>query len=173
MKKFIIAFVFLLVFAAGFIFRDLLPAPSSVFQDNLVNPSPSFPPKKTFTVVKVLDGDTVIVESGEAIRYLGIDAPEKNGPLGISAGRYNEGLVLDKKITLEFDYETYDQFGRLLGYVWLDNLMVNEKLIEEGYAKVYTIPKTRKLKYWDRLIKAKEWAKEHHNGMWLENWVDN
>ena len=77
---------------------------------------------------------------------------------------------LGKTVRFEYDYQTHDQYGRIIAYVWVDDTLVNEKMIEEGYATIYTIPKTRKLKYADRLQNAQLWAKEHHNGMWIEEW---
>ena len=120
----------------------------------------------------MLDGDTIRINTGEPVRYLGIDAPEKNKAYGQSATKHNEEYVLGKTVRLEYDYQTHDQYGRILAYVWVDDTLVNEKIVEEGYATFYTIPKTRKLKYADRLQRTQQWAKEHHNGMWIEEWKE-
>ncbi|HOJ44346.1 MAG TPA: thermonuclease family protein, partial [Syntrophorhabdaceae bacterium] len=74
---------------------------------------------KEYTVTKVIDGDTIQLETGEIVRYIGIDAPElyvKNGGAEFyakEAARYNRKLVFLKKVRLEFDEEKKDQHGRL------------------------------------------------------------
>lgn len=171
MKKFLVLLFIIAAFLTGFLLRGFFPY--AIFEEKITPQTDSVPVSKSFHVVKILDGDSIMIDTRENIRYLGIDAPETNQPLGISSAKYNEQLVLDKNINVEFDYETRDQYGRLLAYVWIDDILINEKMIEEGYAKVYSIPKTRKLKYYDRLIKAENFAKDHHNGLWLEDWINN
>ena len=96
----------------------------------------------TVQVLDVIDGDTIKVknlESGEIfnVRYMGIDAPEFNGPsyetcFADEAFDRNKELVLDKKLFLKFDMDRYDRFGRTLAYVYTEEeLFVNLKLIEE------------------------------------------
>ena len=55
--------------------------------------------------MEVIDGDTIRIDNGELVRYLGIDAPEQNEVYGLSATRYNESLVAGKTLRLEYDYE--------------------------------------------------------------------
>ena len=44
-------------------------------------------------------------------------------------------------MTLEFDVERKDDYGRLLAYAYLtDGPMYNETLLREGYAQVATFP---------------------------------
>jgi len=45
-------------------------------------------------------------------------------------------------------------------------------LLEEGYAKINLIQGEAKLKYLERFQKAEIWAKEHHNGVWLDEWIE-
>ena len=169
MKGKITLILFAIVFfIVGFISREILPLPYHpiVFTPN-ISPTPSH---TEFTVAEVLDGDTIRIDTGELVRYHGIDAPEKNEMYGQSATKHNKEYVLGKTVRLEYDYQNQDQYGRILAYVWMDETFINEKMIEEGYATFYTIPKTRKLKYADRLQNAQQWAKDHHNGMWIEEW---
>jgi micrococcal nuclease len=95
-------------------------------------------------VVFVCDGDTVILESGERIRYLGIDAPEiahdKVGAdcFGNEAGKLNSDLVLHKQVTLQYDREVTDPHGRLLAYVVLpDGRCANVEMLRAGCAFVF------------------------------------
>lgn len=126
------------------------------------------PTRAAYTVTEVLDGDTIRIDTGEKVRYIGIDAPEQNDPLGLSAKKYNEQLVLGKAVRLAFDRDKTDKYGRILAYVYAGNTLANEKMLEEGYAKVEVFIRMRKPSLYDRLHKAEQYARDHHNGMWLE-----
>lgn len=108
-------------------------------------------------VVRVVDGDTIIVDRGagpERLRYIGIDAPESVTPdvpveaFGSAASEANERLVAGREVILERDVSERDRFDRLLRYVWVEttegDLMVNEELARLGLAEVRTYaPDTR------------------------------
>lgn len=95
-------------------------------------------------VARVIDGDTIELESGETIRYLMIDTPESTGGatdcFGSNAAQFNSDLVLGETVTLSYDVECTDRFGRLLAYVTLDDQEINTLLVERGYACVLHIP---------------------------------
>jgi len=119
----------------------------------------------------VTDGDTVVLEGGSRVRYLGIDAPEvahegKPGdPLGDEAARCNRKLVSGRWVRLEFERQRQDDYGRLLGYVFLDDgTLVNRELVRQGLA--YLCPKQRPLRYWDRLLEAQRQAMKEQRGLW-------
>lgn len=87
-------------------------------------------------VETVHDGDTVtcLDEHGQPkrIRLLGIDAPEHGQPYGDAARRalahkLNAGVV-------RVDGDAIDQYGRLLGTLWLDDRNLNQELVAEGWA---------------------------------------
>lgn len=126
-------------------------------------------------VIKVIDGDTIKLENGETLRYIGIDTPEikikQNGrfayrpqPFALEAKKFNEKLVKNKIIRIEFDVEKTDKYKRLLGYCFVGNTLVNEKLVEEGFAVIYTFPPN--VKYVEALVKAQENARKNAKGMW-------
>src|SRR5574337_1328007 len=77
-------------------------------------------------VKRVYDGDTVLLEDGRTVRYLGINAPEFQEPFYLKAKRSNESLVMGRNIRLELDQERTDGYGRVLAYVYAGNEMVNE-----------------------------------------------
>lgn len=84
-------------------------------------------------VIKVVDGDTFDTNKGERIRLYEIDAPEyPKDCLGVDAKARMEDLVLNKKIS--FERIEKDNFGRTLAYVYLDRLLINEVMTEEGLA---------------------------------------
>ena len=117
------------------------------------------------------DGDTIVLADGRRVRYTGINAPEVAHEdrlaerYGHEARDFNQGLVLKKKVRLEFDREKYDQYGRLLAYVFLqDNTFVNAELIKGGYAyHVFRRPNT---KYDSLLLKFQREAMAKRLGMW-------
>jgi len=68
-------------------------------------------------------------------------------------------------VRLEFDVQQKDRYGRLLAYVYLpDGRMLNEVLLEEGYAALLTVPPN--VKYAERLRKAQKRAVEEGKGLW-------
>ncbi len=95
------------------------------------------------TVARVIDGDTIELDSGERIRYLMIDSPENTSEtecFGPEATQFNTELVLGKEITLTYDDQCLDKFGRLLAYVSVAGREINRLLIERGFACVLFIP---------------------------------
>ncbi len=96
------------------------------------------------TVAKVIDGDTVELDSGERVRYLMIDTPEstqgKIDCFGEQSAELNRSLVEGETVTLEYDAECSDNYGRLLAYVSTDEGEINRILVRRGYACVYHIP---------------------------------
>ncbi|MEZ4836268.1 MAG: thermonuclease family protein [Caldilineaceae bacterium] len=71
------------------------------------------------------------------MRYVLIQAPELEEPLGDVAQARNQELVTGQTVYLEKDRNETDRNGRLLRYVYLaDGRMVNEILVREGLAQV-------------------------------------
>jgi micrococcal nuclease len=107
-------------------------------------------------VTRVVDGDTIDVElhdgREETVRYIGVDTPETVKPGtpvqcgGPKAHEANDRLVYGKTVTLRFDAERRDVYGRLLAYVYLpagpggQKLFVNAELARRGLARTLTIP---------------------------------
>lgn len=132
-------------------------------------------------VVRGVDGDTIEVEwpstsSGnmarERVRYIGVNTPESVDPrrkvqcFGKEAAAYNKKLVLGKRVRLEPDVEDRDKYGRLLRYVWLGDTMVNEQLMQDGYAQLMTIPPN--VKYVELFKQAQTAAREAKRGLWAK-----
>lgn len=105
------------------------------------------------TVVRAVDGDTIIVRGGggriEDVRLLGIDTPETVDPrrpvgcYGPEASAFTKHLVTGRTVTLRYDRELHDRYGRFLAYVWLAGrhpLFVNAVLVRRGYARSYPFP---------------------------------
>lgn len=92
----------------------------------------------TAVVQTVIDGDTVILDSGERVRYILVDTPEITGDenqcWGQQASQFNAMLVLQQTVSLAYDVECKDHYGRLLAYVSVGDLEVNRELLETGQA---------------------------------------
>jgi micrococcal nuclease len=123
-------------------------------------------------VERVIDGDTIKLVNGERVRYIGIDTPELHHPkkpveyYAREAKDFNANLVGSKTVRLEFDVQQRDRFGRLLAYVYVDDIFVNAKIIEEGYAKILTIPPN--VKYAEKFLKLQRQARDQNRGLWAK-----
>ena len=126
-------------------------------------------------VVSVIDGDTIKIEydgKEETVRYLLIDTPETNHPrlgeqpLGSEATAENKRIIESGDVTIEFDVGgRFDDYGRMLAYIYVDGESVQEQLLESGYARVAYVfpPNTR---YVDEFEEAEQVAKEAGIGIW-------
>lgn len=122
-------------------------------------------------VVRVIDGDTVELESGERLRYIGMDSPERYVRSAEPAECFsdealweNRRLVEGKVVSLEADRSNTDRYGRLLRYVWLDDVMINEVLVATGFAVERDYPPDSK--YAERLSEAQIEAEQNNLGLW-------
>lgn len=119
---------------------------------------------------KVLDGDTIDLESVGRVRLIGVDCPERgekvNGYQGFSAEatEYTRSLVEGKHVRLEYDRERRDKFGRTLAYVFLeDSSFVNALIVEKGYGWAHTkFP----FRYADRFRRLESEARSAKRGLW-------
>ena len=146
--------------------------------------------QRTATVLWVVDGDTLKINymgKEENLRLIGIDTPESkpNQKARKDAERTGEDLktitaqggkaaafvkTLVKRgqtVRIEFDVQTRDKYGRLLGYVYLpDGRMLNEEIVKAGYANLMTYPPN--VKHQERFLKAYREARENRRGLWGE-----
>lgn len=132
--------------------------------------------KEQVEIVRVVDGDTVVVKfndgTTEKVRMLLVDTPESvhptkgAQPFGKEASNYTKKMLAEgKKVTLEIGNPERDKYNRLLGYIWVDGINFNKKLIEEGYARVaYVEPPNTK--YLDEFYEAQERAKSQKSRIW-------
>ena len=111
-------------------------------------PAAEPPRRATAEVLRVVDGDTIEVSVGgheEDVRYIGVDTPESVTPgepvecFGPRASAFNERLVAGRAVTLRFDAELRDRYGRLLAYVYAGPRLVNAELVRRGFARTLTI----------------------------------
>ena len=136
-------------------------------------------------VTRAVDGDTLKLENGERVRLIGIDTPEMHESdklyrdaqrthqdiqtikaLGKRAYNFTRNLVEGRRVSLEFDVERQDKYGRLLAYVYLkdDGTFVNAEIVKQGYASLMTYPPN--VKYADLFLKLYQEARQNKRGLW-------
>lgn len=153
----------------------LLPTPSPAIQRN-DTPLPktqspkSNSAKQIVKVIRVVDGDTIVIEGNIKLRYIGINAPESVDPrrpvqcFGKEASDRNKELVEGKTVSLEKDVSETDKYGRLLRYVYLDGIMINKQLVSEGYAFASSYPPD--ITHQQELKNAENDARTSMKGLW-------
>src|ERR671910_2032855 len=129
---------------------------------------------ETVTVERIVDGDTIRIDPAvdgiDEVRLIGVDTPETKDPdcdvqpYGPEALTFTRDELQGEEVDLEFDEDREDRYERLLAYVYLDDEMFNETLLEEGYAQVYTVPPNDR--YEDRFEEAQDAAQEAELGIW-------
>jgi len=117
-----------------------------------------------FRVTRVIDGDTVILEDGRYVRYIGMDTPEKGCTYYGEAKRENERLVKGKVVRLEYDVGKTDKYGRTLAYVYEGDIFVNAELVRNGYAVIATFPPN--VKYAKTFLALQGEARKQNRGLW-------
>ena len=91
-----------------------------------------------YTVVNIVDGDTIDVRQGDVtyvVRYIGINTPERNEVCYADAKQANTDLVSGQMVRMERDRSNTDRYGRLLRYVYAGDIFINERLVADGYAE--------------------------------------
>lgn len=126
------------------------------------------------TVTEVVDGDTIVVAladgSTETVRLLGIDTPETVHPdkpvecYGPEASAYAHARLDGRAVRLEKDLEERDIYGRLLAYVYVDGVRVNDEMLRLGYASLLVIPPNEA--HARTLLATELAARSSGQGMW-------
>lgn len=119
-------------------------------------------------VVRVIDGDTIVLEDGQRVRYIGVDTPELSDGvefLAHEAREANRGFVEGRIVSLEKDYSETDRFGRLLRYVYVDSTFVNAELVRMGYAEAKAYPPD--IRYQSCLGALEREARAAGMGIWV------
>lgn len=138
-----------------------------------------------YYVLRVVDGDTLMLSTRERVRLIGVDTPEHHESqklyrearrtkqdiktvqaLGKRATQFTKKLCKGKKVRLEFEERRHDDYGRLLAYVFLeDGTLLNEEIIRQGYGTAYTrFP----FKYRDAFRHLEQEARQNNRGLWSD-----
>ncbi|HZU05234.1 MAG TPA: thermonuclease family protein [Chloroflexota bacterium] len=155
--------------------RTPIPLPEPTAPPPTATASPTRGPadfigRQRTRVLRVWDGQHVLIENGLTVRYLGIQAPGAGvlgrplEPLGRDAALYNVALVEGKEVELEQDVTDVDADGRLPRYVYVDGRFVNRELVAAGLARA--APREPDVRYRELLAEAEREAREAHRGLW-------
>lgn len=131
-------------------------------------------------MVRVKDGDTyamIIDDKETTVRLIGVDTPESVAPSEYSKENTSEGKtiseIVKKKLQpgdvlyVEYDAAQIDKYGRTLAYLYFeDGLMVQEWLLQNGYAQVMTVQPNSK--YAERFAEIQHKAAVDKNGLWAD-----
>lgn len=111
-------------------------------------------------VLAVIDGDTLVLEGKVRVRLRSVDAPELELCGGKEAKEELEKLVSGKKVVIQ--EEIIDQWGRPMALVYVDKVLVNEKMIESGWARFHSDSSSQR----EVLKQANDEAKKKLLGIW-------
>ncbi len=186
-RRFISAFIGIAVLFACVLYyfpqylpQELLPASQKVRYwveelEQLIWPEPEQNPDSlSYDVIRAIDGDTLLISMDgieTAVRLIGIDAPEsvhpdeeKNTAEGEQASLWMKQYIAAKRVTLEYDQELNDQYGRTLAYVYVDNMMLEDVMLTMGLARTLTMePNIRYQHHFEMLEKE---ARDSDAGFW-------
>jgi micrococcal nuclease len=121
------------------------------------------------TVRRVVDGDTLDLDDGTRVRILGIDAPEAGSAPecgGLQAAGFLAGMLTGRRVTLSFDTECFDRYGRLLAHVRVGDESVGLALLDRGLACPVSVPPN--LAYREAFERAAQVARARGLGLWGE-----
>lgn len=124
-----------------------------------------------YPVREVLDGDTLVLETGDHVRLLSIQAPEvaheekAAEPFSAESTQALEALVGGGKVRLDFDKSKKDRYDRWLAQLYTENgAWVQESLLKGGMARVYSFPDNRM--HLKELLAAEAGARAARKGLW-------
>ncbi|MDP1722311.1 MAG: thermonuclease family protein [Candidatus Gottesmanbacteria bacterium] len=121
-------------------------------------------------VGRVIDGDTIELTDKRKVRYIGVDTPESVDPrrtvqcFGKEAKEENARLVDGKTVRLERDISDTDKYGRLLRYVYVGEVFVNDYLVRQGAARIDTVPPD--VAHREQFLEAEREARREGRGLW-------
>lgn len=135
------------VLVAAALYTQWLSQPDALHNTPPATATPLPAPAGMVRVAMVVDGDTIEIEGGARVRYIGVNTPETVHPtkpvecFGKEASDFNKRLLEGGYVRLVRDISDTDKYGRLLRYVYLpDGTFVNLKLVADGYAYADTYP---------------------------------
>lgn len=118
-------------------------------------------------VERVVDGDTVVLNNSEKVRFVCVNTPEKNEEGYIEATNFLKEILLNKTVLLVKDNTDKDKYKRLLRYVYLsDGTFVNSLIAEKGFGEILMIEPNTKL--CPEIKAAEDKAKSEKLGIWAK-----
>ena len=155
-----------LIFLVGFtlIFFGLKFSNSSRSLPSSLTKVNSVPSNASLYITRVIDGDTAILSTNQHVRFLGENSPEHDEGFFQQAKDLNTSLTLGKQVRLEYQNEKIDRYGRILAFVFVNNILINAEIVKRGFAVEDFMQKSEK--YQSEIISAENYAKSNCLGMW-------
>lgn len=149
------------------------------------------PGERPLKVIRVIEGNIIVLHNGERVRFIGVDTPPKYECLKLDenaerlgkdkeflkafskkSAKFTQKLCKGKRVKLEYDQTKQDKYGRLLAYVYLPNgKLLNEEIILQGYGFM-DLEYPFKQELIERLREAQRIAKEKKRGLWSDRLED-
>ena len=139
------------------------------------DPMDAFEPGERGRVVRVIDGDALVLHTGQSVRLIGIEAPARPSrdrpgqAFHAESKRILEDMVLGREVQLYYAGLTRDRYDRALAHVLTDDalgprLWLNEEQVRRGGARVRVYPDTADGSA--LLLRAETEARDARAGLW-------
>lgn len=147
-------------------FDDREAAEAAGYRPSRAGPPPASLTPEACAVARIVDGDTFVCRCGFRVRLLLIDAPETSqGSFGLRSTLALEELVPGGTVvTLRYDVQPRDRYGRALAHVYTDSVWVNRAMVRRGYALVSVYPPN--VRGVEALRAAADSARTEEAGLW-------
>lgn len=131
-------------------------------------------PGRSFEVLKIYDGDTILVKGmdlGVKIRLVGIDAPETGGrklkgqPFAAESTRFLKRLLKGRRVTVKS--HGIGGYNRPLAEIFVDGLNINLEMVKNGMAEVYRGKRPKSLDE-KAYTAAQTSARKNKKGIWSQ-----
>lgn len=143
------------------IFLLILFILSGIFYYNFTDADPVI---TSVNVERIIDGDTIEIEGAVKVRLKGINTPEKGMMGSEKAVEFLTESVLDREVELISFGE--DKYGRILGFLFLENKNINKEILEKGFASLYYYERDE---FYKDMFSAEEFARLNKLGIWEES----
>jgi len=141
-----------------------------LFRQTAISEETPKPFREKAKIVKVYDGDSILLQDGREVRLLGVDAPELHHPtlpeqrFGKEAADFVRKIAEGKECELEYEEgNKKDKYKRTIAYVYIGDKLLNAELLKNGFAYVY-IKYPFHLK--NEFIRYQQEAIKLRNGLW-------
>ena len=139
------------------------------------HPLDDLPHGETGRVVRIIDGDALVLDTGLSVRLAGIEAPaperrnRPGAPYAEQSSRTLEDMAMGRRVRLYYPGITRDRYDRALAYVRTDDalgpdLWLNMEMIRAGAARARIYLDTATLG--DLLINTERTARQTQTGLW-------
>jgi micrococcal nuclease len=122
------------------------------------------------TCIRVVDGDTIVLDGNEKVRLIGIDSPELNDSratvrqLAEKCYEFARSIIEGRRVRLEYDQDRVDKYGRTLAYIYLENgTFINAEMVKQGFAYAYV---KYPFKHMDDFRRYEQEARQNSRGLW-------